>query len=100
MYRCMVTSTVGTVISKLINVRAVIDKRYSPIVYHQSAPIGGSSLFQCHIPNDLKEFIQVLAWHVHPPGRGSEKMILSGMSSDKFHALSSGELLLEHINTQ
>ena len=42
----------------------------------------------------------MLAWHVHPPGRGSEKMILSGMSSDKFHALSSGELLLEHINTQ
>lgn len=96
-YRCNISSEVGAIVSKEIRVRAVIDERYSPVVYHQSAPLEGYAIFICHLPSDSADYIKVLAWLVTYPGGAKKRTILSGMSIDGFTALTNGDMVVDDV---
>ena len=75
----------------------VMDRHYSPIVYHQSSPVGGTAIFRCNIPLDMKSYIRVYSWMAIYPGGAKKRYILRGTTVDNFHALSTGELVVSDV---
>ena len=75
----------------------VVDRPYSPIVYHQSSPVGGTAIFRCNIPLDMKNYINVYSWIAIYPGGAKKRYILRGTTVDNFHALSTGELVVSDV---
>ncbi|KAG1677259.1 Down syndrome cell adhesion molecule-like protein Dscam2 [Nymphon striatum] len=61
-FRCKATNRFGTVVSNLVNVKALVDQHYSTQVYDEYIIEGNTAVFKCHIPSYVKDFVEVNAW--------------------------------------
>ncbi|KAG1652217.1 Down syndrome cell adhesion molecule-like protein Dscam2 [Nymphon striatum] len=61
-YICKASNKYGTIISREIQVTAVVDQQYSTQVYDEYVIEGNTALLKCIIPSYIKDQIIVTAW--------------------------------------
>ncbi|KAG1685711.1 Down syndrome cell adhesion molecule-like protein Dscam2 [Nymphon striatum] len=61
-YVCKASNKYGTIISREIQVTAVVDQQYSTQVYDEYVIEGNTALLKCIIPSYIKDQIIVTAW--------------------------------------
>ncbi|XP_055845691.1 cell adhesion molecule Dscam2 isoform X10 [Episyrphus balteatus] len=92
-YRCVASNTVGRIISRDVQVRAVVAQAYKVDVEVLSASRGCTAILRCVVPTFVKELVRVVSW-VHEPAI----YIYPSLQGDgKFHLLPTGELLIHNL---
>uniref|UniRef100_T1JD47 Down syndrome cell adhesion molecule-like protein Dscam2 n=1 Tax=Strigamia maritima TaxID=126957 RepID=T1JD47_STRMM len=61
-YRCVAVNSVGSVISREVQVRAVLLQVYDVHVYDTYVISGNTGVLKCHIPSVLSDFVRVISW--------------------------------------
>uniref|UniRef100_A0A1B0A6X5 Ig-like domain-containing protein n=1 Tax=Glossina pallidipes TaxID=7398 RepID=A0A1B0A6X5_GLOPL len=92
-YRCVASNSVGRVVSRDVQVRAVVAQAYKVDVEVLSASRGCTAILRCVVPTFVKELVRVVSW-VHEPAI----YIYPSLQGDgKFHLLPTGELLIHNL---
>ncbi|XP_044257604.1 Down syndrome cell adhesion molecule-like protein Dscam2 isoform X1 [Tribolium madens] len=61
-YRCRASNLAGTILSRDVNVRAVVNQHYEVQVYHTHVSAGNTAVLGCVIPAFVKEHVSVTSW--------------------------------------
>ncbi|XP_065205888.1 cell adhesion molecule Dscam1 isoform X13 [Planococcus citri] len=61
-YICMARNSVGSIHSRDVNVRAVVEQHYQTEVNNEYVILGNSAILKCSIPSFLSDFVMVIAW--------------------------------------
>ncbi|GAB6033412.1 Down syndrome cell adhesion molecule-like protein 1 [Chamberlinius hualienensis] len=61
-YRCQITNSVGTIISRVTKVRAVVMQPYEVQVYDEFVIAGNTGVLKCHVPTFISEHVTVTSW--------------------------------------
>ncbi|XP_016955680.1 cell adhesion molecule Dscam2 isoform X11 [Drosophila biarmipes] len=92
-YRCIASNSVGRIVSRDVQVRAVVAQAYKVDVEVLSASRGCTAILRCVVPTFVKELVRVVSW-VHEPAI----YIYPSLQGDgKFHLLPTGELLIHNL---
>ncbi|XP_058457683.1 cell adhesion molecule Dscam2 isoform X5 [Malaya genurostris] len=92
-YRCVSSNTVGRVISRDVQVRAVVAQAYKVDVEVLAASRGCTAILRCVVPNFVKELVRVVSWVQEPAF-----YIYPSLQGDgKYHLLPTGELLIHNL---
>ncbi|XP_039148970.1 Down syndrome cell adhesion molecule-like protein Dscam2 isoform X2 [Drosophila simulans] len=92
-YRCIASNSVGRIVSRDVQVRAVVAQAYKVDVEVLSAARGCTAILRCVVPTFVKELVRVVSW-VHEPAI----YIYPSLQGDgKFHLLPTGELLIHNL---
>uniref|UniRef100_A0A1I8PU60 Ig-like domain-containing protein n=2 Tax=Stomoxys calcitrans TaxID=35570 RepID=A0A1I8PU60_STOCA len=92
-YRCVATNAVGSIVSRDVVVKAVVNQRFEPEVQNPGGFIGSNVLIKCNIPSFVKEYVTVTSWLQEPNFN-----IYPSLEGDgKNHMLPTGELLVYNI---
>ncbi|XP_035789912.1 Down syndrome cell adhesion molecule-like protein Dscam2 isoform X5 [Anopheles albimanus] len=92
-YRCVASNTVGRVISRDVQVRAVVAQAYKVDVEVLAASRGCTAILRCVVPNFVKELVRVVSWVQEPAF-----YIYPSLQGDgKHHLLPTGELLIHNL---
>nr|XP_029721993.1 Down syndrome cell adhesion molecule-like protein Dscam2 isoform X4 [Aedes albopictus] len=92
-YRCVASNTVGRVISRDVQVRAVVAQAYKVDVEMLAASRGCTAILRCVVPNFVKELVRVVSWVQEPAF-----YIYPSLQGDgKYHLLPTGELLVHNL---
>lgn len=95
-YQCMASNNVGRVISREVNVRAIVKQHYDVIVRDTYVFTGNTAVLKCEIPTFVKNQISITSWvqdslfNIYPS---------SSYSDGKHHMLPSGELLVYSVTS-
>ncbi|XP_068083857.1 cell adhesion molecule Dscam2 [Anabrus simplex] len=92
-YRCAASNAVGRIISRDVQVRAVVAQAYKVEVEVLGASRGCTAVLRCVVPSFVKELVRVVSW-VQEPGF----YVYPSLQGDgKFHLLPTGELLVHNV---
>ncbi|XP_037907256.1 Down syndrome cell adhesion molecule-like protein Dscam2 isoform X4 [Hermetia illucens] len=92
-YRCVASNSVGRVISRDVQVRAVVAQAYKVDVEVLGASRGCTAILRCVVPTFVKELVRVVSWVQEPA-----IYIYPSLQGDgKFHLLPTGELLIHNL---
>ncbi|XP_015126574.1 Down syndrome cell adhesion molecule-like protein Dscam2 isoform X1 [Diachasma alloeum] len=89
-YRCQASNTVGRVLGREVNVKAVVRQKYQVGVKDAHVLAGNTGVLRCDIPAHTKEYVAVTSWvqdsafNIYP----------APVSDGKYHMLPTGELLV------
>ncbi|EDS26523.1 DSCAM [Culex quinquefasciatus] len=61
-YACMAKNQFGSVISRDVNVRAVVQQYYEADVNKEHVILGNPAIFKCGIPSFVADFVDVVSW--------------------------------------
>lgn len=61
-YRCAASNTVGTIVSRAVQIRAVVLQNYEAQVYDDFVIRGNTAILKCQIPSFVAEYVRVTAW--------------------------------------
>ncbi|ETN60360.1 DSCAM [Anopheles darlingi] len=61
-YACMAKNQFGSIISRDVNVRAVVSQYYEVDVNKEHVILGNSAIFKCLIPSFVADFVEVVSW--------------------------------------
>uniref|UniRef100_A0A8D8IZV8 Down syndrome cell adhesion molecule-like protein Dscam2 n=1 Tax=Culex pipiens TaxID=7175 RepID=A0A8D8IZV8_CULPI len=61
-YACMAKNQFGSVISRDVNVRAVVNQYYEAQVYDVFVIKGNTALFKCQIPSFVADHVEIIEW--------------------------------------
>jgi len=61
-YRCVITNTAGTIVSRQARVRAVIWNEYRVNVYNVFVERGNVAVLHCGIPASVKDNVEIVGW--------------------------------------
>ncbi|XP_032686646.1 Down syndrome cell adhesion molecule-like protein Dscam2 isoform X6 [Odontomachus brunneus] len=93
-YRCVASNSVGRVLSRDVQVRAVVAQAYKvDVEVTGGASRGCTAILRCIIPSYVKDLVRVVAW-LHEP---SSHIYPSLQGDGKFHLLPTGELLVHSL---
>ncbi|XP_069692741.1 cell adhesion molecule Dscam2-like [Periplaneta americana] len=92
-YRCVVSNSVGVIVSRDVTVRAVVTQRYEPEVQSPGGFLGNDVIIRCNVPAFVKEHVTVTSWLQEP----SFNIYPSSVSDGKYHMLPSGELMILNV---
>ncbi|XP_068082151.1 cell adhesion molecule Dscam2 [Anabrus simplex] len=92
-YRCVVSNSVGTIVSRDVMVRAVVNQRYEPEVQSPGGFLGNNVIIRCSVPSFVKDHVTVTSWLQEP----AFNIYPSTVSDGKYHMLPSGELMILNI---
>ncbi|CAK1540553.1 unnamed protein product [Leptosia nina] len=62
-YACLARNPVGTIHSRDVNVRAVVQQQYESEVNNEYVIRGNSAILKCSIPSFVADFVNVISWH-------------------------------------
>ncbi|XP_022215405.2 Down syndrome cell adhesion molecule-like protein Dscam2 isoform X3 [Drosophila obscura] len=91
-YRCKLRNLVGTVLSREVHVRGVVNQKYTVQVHDEYVMTGNTAVLKCQVPSYMSEFVMVTAWvqdtgmHLYP------NTDIGG----KYTVLSNGELYINN----
>uniref|UniRef100_A0A1B0GF86 Ig-like domain-containing protein n=1 Tax=Glossina morsitans morsitans TaxID=37546 RepID=A0A1B0GF86_GLOMM len=94
-YRCKLRNLVGTVLSREIHVRGVVNQKYTVQVHDEYVMTGNTAVLKCQVPSYMSEFVMVTAWvqdtgmHLYP------NTDIGG----KYTVLANGELYINNAGT-
>ncbi|XP_069701681.1 cell adhesion molecule Dscam2 isoform X1 [Periplaneta americana] len=92
-YRCVASNAVGRIISRDVQVRAVVAQAYKVEVEVLGASRGCTAVLRCVVPSFVKELIRVVSWVQEP----SFYVYPSLQGDGKYHLLPTGELLVHNV---
>ncbi|XP_038109805.1 Down syndrome cell adhesion molecule-like protein Dscam2 isoform X22 [Culex quinquefasciatus] len=96
-YACMAKNQFGSVISRDVNVRAVVNQYYEAEVVSEYVIRGNTAVLKCNIPSFVTDFVRVDAWI------GSDGSLYNSSSFDtdgKYMVLPSGELHIREVGPE
>ncbi|CAL1264643.1 unnamed protein product [Larinioides sclopetarius] len=92
-YQCLASNSVGTIISREVQVRGVMNQYYTPQILDGFEVKGNTAVLKCQLPFFVKEYVTIDSW-IRNDGRilrSAENKVRS------FTVLRSGELLIHEI---
>ncbi|XP_046465971.1 dscam family member AbsCAM isoform X1 [Neodiprion pinetum] len=93
-YRCVASNTVGRVLTRDVQVRAVVAQAYKvDVEVMGGASRGCTAVLRCVIPSFVKDLVRVVSWLQEP----SFYIYPSLQGDGKFHLLPTGELLVHGL---
>ncbi|CRL00266.1 CLUMA_CG013539, isoform A [Clunio marinus] len=93
-YRCVANNRVGRIISRDVQVRAVVAQSYKVDVELLAASRGCTAILRCVLPSFVKDLVRVVSWVQEP-----SFFIYPSLQGDgKYHLLPSGELLIHNLD--
>ncbi|XP_023287725.1 Down syndrome cell adhesion molecule-like protein Dscam2 [Orussus abietinus] len=95
-YSCLAKSSVGSVHSRDVNVRAVVAQYYDIDVNKEYAIRGNSAILKCVVPSFVADFVRVLSWHTDQ----GEEFTPGGDFEGKYLVLPSGELHIRDVGPE
>ncbi|XP_037917664.1 Down syndrome cell adhesion molecule-like protein Dscam2 isoform X4 [Hermetia illucens] len=100
-YACLARNQFGTIISRDVNVRAVVPQSYSINVMDEAVLRGNTAILKCHIPSFVADFVFVASWvedetrEIYPPSSNSDFE-----TDGKYLVLPSGELHIREVGPE
>uniref|UniRef100_A0A6P4ESS1 Down syndrome cell adhesion molecule-like protein Dscam2 isoform X17 n=1 Tax=Drosophila rhopaloa TaxID=1041015 RepID=A0A6P4ESS1_DRORH len=98
-YACLARNQFGSIISRDVNVRAVVPQSYTVNVMDESILRGNSAILKCHIPSFVADFIVVDSW-VEDEERVIYPQEDIAESDGKYLVLPSGELHIREVGPE
>nr|AGK90306.1 down syndrome cell adhesion molecule [Cherax quadricarinatus] len=95
-YRCQATNPHGTVHSRDVHVRAVVQQFYKTSVGEEYVIKGNAALIKCNIPSFVADFVSVQSW-VDDEG---DTYYSSNNYDGKYLVLPSGELHIRSVSSE
>ncbi|VEN44084.1 unnamed protein product [Callosobruchus maculatus] len=98
-YACLAKNTEGSITSRDVNVRAVVNQYYEAQVYDVFVIKGNTAVFKCQIPSFVSDHVEIVAWQdtdnnkYLPPGRADDY-------DSKYLVLPSGELHIKDVGPE
>ncbi|KAK0181207.1 hypothetical protein PV327_003509 [Microctonus hyperodae] len=93
-YRCVASNSVGRVLSRDVQVRAIVTQAYNvEVEVIEGVSRGCTAILKCVVPSHVKDLVRVVSWlqeptfHIYPSLQGD----------GKFHLLPTGELLVHGL---
>ncbi|XP_072939097.1 cell adhesion molecule Dscam1 isoform X28 [Epargyreus clarus] len=98
-YACLARNPVGTIHSRDVNVRAVVQQQYESEVNNEYVIRGNSAILKCSIPSFVADFVNVVSWHDES---GSSFTIDENKEGEegKYLVLPSGELHIRDVGPE
>ncbi|XP_053683718.1 cell adhesion molecule Dscam2 [Sabethes cyaneus] len=95
-YACMAKNQFGSIISRDVNVRAVINQHYQPEILTEYVIRGNSGILKCSIPSFVSDFVRVESW-IDEEG---VELALTEDYDGKYMVLPSGELHIREVGPE
>ncbi|XP_046664820.1 Down syndrome cell adhesion molecule-like protein Dscam2 isoform X1 [Homalodisca vitripennis] len=101
-YVCLARNSVGSIHSRDVNVRAVVNQKYEAEIMTEYVIRGNTAVLKCSIPSFVADFVQVESWLsedgmvFHAPTRTDRQEIYDG----KYLVLPSGELHIRDVGPE
>ncbi|XP_059621855.1 cell adhesion molecule Dscam2 [Phlebotomus argentipes] len=101
-YACLAKNQIGSIISRDVNVRAVVQQFYEAEVNNEYVIRGNSAVLKCSIPSFVADFVSVLSWQDDNGNTyGSAMDDLHANAKDgKYLVLPSGELHIREVGPE
>ncbi|XP_058460396.1 cell adhesion molecule Dscam2 isoform X45 [Malaya genurostris] len=97
-YACMAKNQFGSIISRDVNVRAVVQQYYEADVNKEHVILGNSAILKCLIPSFVADFVDVISW------TDEENTYIYSEESNgtdgKYMVLPSGELHIREVGPE
>ncbi|KFM75223.1 Down syndrome cell adhesion molecule, partial [Stegodyphus mimosarum] len=91
-YRCVATNIVGSIISREVHVKAVVQRRYKVLVYDEFVVRGNTAVLRCQVPAFVHDYITYM-WK-----RGDGASITSTASrGGRYSVLQTGQLYIRAV---
>ncbi|XP_058460395.1 cell adhesion molecule Dscam2 isoform X44 [Malaya genurostris] len=98
-YACMAKNQFGSIISRDVNVRAVIAQYYDVDVNKEYAIRGNSILMKCQIPSYVADFVRIISWHTDQ-NQSFYANTTESEEDGKYMVLPSGELHIREVGPE
>ncbi|XP_050081288.1 cell adhesion molecule Dscam2 isoform X39 [Anopheles maculipalpis] len=95
-YACMAKNQFGSVISRDVNVRAVVNQYYEAQVYDVFVIRGNTALFKCQIPSFVADHVEIIEWTATDGTSFKKDESFDG----KYMVLPSGELHIREVGPE
>ncbi|XP_055318376.1 cell adhesion molecule Dscam2 isoform X1 [Sitodiplosis mosellana] len=95
-YACLAKNQFGSIISRDVNVRAVVNQHYGADILMEYVIKGNSAVLKCSIPSFVADFVRVEAWIDE---EGTE-LLPSDNYDGKYLVLPSGELHIREVGPE
>ncbi|XP_061517379.1 cell adhesion molecule Dscam2 isoform X50 [Anopheles gambiae] len=95
-YACMAKNQFGSVISRDVNVRAVVNQYYEAQVYDVFVIRGNTALFKCQIPSFVADHVEIIEWTATDGSSFKKDETFDG----KYMVLPSGELHIREVGPE
>ncbi|XP_055593987.1 cell adhesion molecule Dscam2 isoform X35 [Uranotaenia lowii] len=97
-YACMAKNQFGSIISRDVNVRAVVNQHYITEAENEYIIRGNSAILKCKIPSFIADFVFIDAWI---DDSGEEYRLSTNEEDDgKYMVLPSGELHIREVGPE
>ncbi|XP_016950327.1 cell adhesion molecule Dscam2 isoform X1 [Drosophila biarmipes] len=96
-YRCRASNEAGTVLSRNVQVQAVVRRQFHVHVENTEVYLGNSALIKCAIPEYVRPYVRVASWH-----RGEEILLpdLSDVAGRYVVLAASGDLYVRSVRAE
>ncbi|XP_035901246.1 Down syndrome cell adhesion molecule-like protein Dscam2 isoform X31 [Anopheles stephensi] len=98
-YACMAKNQFGSVISRDVNVRAVVNQYYVTEAENEYIIRGNSAILKCKIPSFIGDFVSIDAW-IDDSGEEYNQATNSDQLDGKYMVLPSGELHIREVGPE
>ncbi|XP_063893540.1 cell adhesion molecule Dscam1 isoform X10 [Helicoverpa armigera] len=98
-YACLARNSVGTIHSRDVNVRAVVQQQYESEVNNEYVIRGNSAILKCSIPSFVGDFVNVISWHDEAGNSYTYEDNKEG-DEGKYLVLPSGELHIRDVGPE
>nr|ATU82862.1 secreted Ig-domain-containing protein [Pristhesancus plagipennis] len=100
-YICLAKNSVGSIHSRDVNVRAVVDQVYEARVIDEFVLKGNAAILKCLIPSFVADFVQVIEW-INSDGVSYPLVMSSDLKNydGKYLVLPSGELHIKDVGPE
>ncbi|XP_055906135.1 cell adhesion molecule Dscam2 isoform X21 [Eupeodes corollae] len=95
-YACLARNQFGSIISRDVHVRAVVNQYFQSQVYDEYVIKGNSAIFKCQTPSFVADHVDITDW-VDTDGGA---YIKNGSSDGKYLVLPSGELHIREVGPE
>ncbi|BFF92546.1 Down syndrome cell adhesion molecule-like protein Dscam2 [Drosophila madeirensis] len=96
-YRCRASNEAGTILSRNVQVQAVVRRQFHVHVENTEVYLGNSALIKCAIPEYVRPYVRVASWH-----RGEEILLpdLSDVAGRYVVLAASGDLYVRSVRSE
>ncbi|XP_022215231.2 Down syndrome cell adhesion molecule-like protein Dscam2 isoform X3 [Drosophila obscura] len=96
-YRCRASNEAGTIVSRNVQVQAVVRRQFHVHVENTEVYLGNSALIKCAIPEYVRPYVRVASWH-----RGEEILLpdLSDVAGRYVVLAASGDLYVRSVRSE
>ncbi|XP_024082575.1 Down syndrome cell adhesion molecule-like protein Dscam2 isoform X17 [Cimex lectularius] len=97
-YICLAKNSVGSIHSRDVNVRAVVNQEYTTEAENEYVIRGNSAVMKCKIPSFVADFVQVVSWVSSDCSELSQRSTTD--YDGKYLVLPSGELHIKDVGPE